>query len=280
MLAYMGEVIAENDLGGHIRYRHAVSTASWSSESNRWTVTCRRGDTGEAVAFTAKFLWMCQGYYNHAEGYMPTWPGMERFGGPIIHPQNWPEELDYRGKEVVVIGSGATAATIIPAMAPDCRHITMLQRSPTYFHASPNTIPLADELRRLEIKEAWIHEIVRQKILHDDAAFERRTFDEPEIVKAELLGVIRAHLGEDYDVDTHFTPRYRPWRQRLAVIPEGDLLKAIRAGKASVVTDEIDSFTETGIILRSGRELAADIVVAATGLTLCVFGDIEFVVDG
>ena len=280
ILAYMGEVIDENGLGSRIRYRHAVSTARWSSESNRWTVTCRRGDTGEPVTFTAKFLWMCQGYYNHAEGHMPKWSGMERFQGPIVHPQNWPEDLDYRGKNVVVIGSGATAATIIPAMAPDCRHITMLQRSPTYFHASSNAIPLADELRRLKIKEEWIHEIVRQKILHDDAEFERRTFAEPEVVKAELLSVIRAHLGEDYDVDTHFTPRYRPWRQRLAVIPEGDLLKAIRAGQASVVTDEIDSFTETGIVLKSGRVLDADIVVAATGLNICVFGDIEFAVDG
>ena len=277
---YMGEVIAENDLGRHIRYRHRISSASWSSERNRWTIEATRSDTGEAVRYSASFLWMCQGYYRHSEGFTPQWPGMDRFEGRIVHPQTWPEDLALAGKRVVVIGSGATAATLVPAIAPDCAHVTLLQRSPTFFITGRNANDLADTLRELEIPEEWIHEIVRRKILKDQATFTRRSFEEPEKVKQELLAGVRAFLGPDYDVDKHFTPRYRPWRQRIAFIPDGDLFRGIRGGKASVVTDEIASFTEKGLLLKSGDTLEADVIVTATGFNLNVLGDIAFTIDG
>jgi cation diffusion facilitator CzcD-associated flavoprotein CzcO len=205
---------------------------------------------------------------------------MERFRGRIVHPQQWPDDLDYAGKRVVVIGSGATAATLIPAIAADCAHVTMLQRSPTYFRTGRNAIEIADELRKLQVDETWIHEIVRRKILHDQSVFTRRSFEEPEKVKEELLAAVRGYLGPDYPIDPDFTPRYRPWRQRIAFVPDGDFLQAIAAGKASVVTDEIEGFTETGIQLKSGRLLEADIVITATGFHLSVLGDIGFSIDG
>jgi cation diffusion facilitator CzcD-associated flavoprotein CzcO len=279
ILGYMGEVIDENDLTRHIRYRHQIASASWSSRENLWTIEATRTDTGEAVRFAANFLWMCQGYYRHAEGYTPHWDGMASFKGQIVHPQTWPGDLDYRDKKVVVIGSGATAATLIPAIAADCAHVTMLQRSPTYFRAARNANELADMLRELKVDETWIHEIVRRKVLHDQDAFTRRTFEEPDAVKQELIAGVRAHLGPDYDVETHFTPNYRPWRQRLAFVPDGDLFEGIRSGKASVVTDEIERFTEAGILLKSGTTLEADIIVTATGFHLCVLGDIAFTID-
>ncbi|HVC62694.1 MAG TPA: NAD(P)/FAD-dependent oxidoreductase [Acetobacteraceae bacterium] len=280
ILRYMGDVIDENALAPHIRYRHQIAAASWSSGAKCWTLEATRTDTGETVRFTANFLWMCQGYYRHSQGYTPAWDGMETFKGRIVHPQNWPEDLDCAGKNVVVIGSGATAATLIPAIADNCGHVTMLQRSPTWFRTGRNAIALADELRELQIDEAWIHEIVRKKILHDQSVFTSRSFSEPEAVKQELLGAVRAYLGPDYDVATHFTPRYRPWRQRIAFIPDGDLFAGIRSGKASVVTDEIERFTETGILLKSGGRLDADIIITATGFNLNVLGDIAFSIDG
>lgn len=277
---YMGDVIAENDLARHIRYRHRITAARWSSDERRWSVEATRTDTGEQVRFTAGFLWMCQGYYRHSEGYTPQWPGMERFRGTIVHPQTWPDGLDLAGKRVVVIGSGATAATLVPAIADACAHVTMLQRSPTFFMTGRNANELADMLRELQIPEEWIHEIVRRKILKDQANFTRRSFEEPEAVKQELLAAVRAYLGPDYDVDRHFTPGYRPWRQRIAFVPDGDLFRGIRKGKASVVTDEIEAFTETGILLKSGETLEADVIVTATGFNLNVLGDIAFAVDG
>jgi len=280
ILSYMGEVIEENDLARHIRYRHRIASASWSSEDNLWTIEGTRTDTGVAFRFTANFLWMCQGYYRHSEPYTPEWAGTENYQGRIVHPQTWPEDLDYKGKQVLVIGSGATAATLIPAMAADCGHITMLQRSPTYFRSGRNAIELAEQLRELQVDETWIHEIVRRRILLDQALFTKRTFEEPDVVRRELLDAARAQLGPDYDIETHFTPRYRPWQQRLAFIPDGDLFQAIRSGKASVVTDEIERFTEAGVLLKSGKELRADIIVTATGFNLCVLGDIAFVIDG
>ncbi len=279
ILKYMGDVIDENDLGCHIRYKHKIASAKWSSEDNRWTIEATRTDTGETRRFTANFLWMCQGYYRHSEGYTPEWPGMNEFKGEIVHPQSWPEDLDYAGKKVVVIGSGATAATVVPAIAADCGHVTVLQRSPTYFIPGRNQNDLADTLRELEIDEVWIHEIVRRKILYDQAVFTKRSFEEPEAVKRELLDGVRAYVGPDFDMETHFTPSYRPWRQRIAFVPDGDIFRGIKSGKASIVTGEIDRFTAKGILLKSGEELEADIILTATGFNLNVLGDIAFEID-
>jgi cation diffusion facilitator CzcD-associated flavoprotein CzcO len=280
ILQYLAGVIDDDNADRHIRYGHTVKAASWSTEDKCWTLQVTRTDTDETVGFTARFLWMCQGYYRHSAGYTPPWRGMDRFSGDIVHPQSWPENLDYAGKRVVVIGSGATAATIIPAMAPDCEHVTMLQRSPTFFFTGDNVNELADMLRELDIPAHWTHEIVRRKILHDDAQFTRLCLEHPDVAREELLKPIRELLGPDFDIDTHFNPRYRPWRQRIAVAPNGDLFKAIASGKASVVTGEIDSFTDTGLQLSSGETIVADIIVTATGFDLNVLGDIAFRVDG
>ncbi|MGD9935775.1 MAG: flavin-containing monooxygenase [Dehalococcoidia bacterium] len=280
ILAYMGDVIEENDLARHIRYNHRIASARWSSQDNQWTIDATNTATGEAQRFTANFLWMCQGYYRHSEGYTPEWPDMDKFEGQIVHPQTWPEDLDYKGKNVLVIGSGATTATVVPAIAGDCAHVTVLQRSPTYFIPGRNRNDLAETLRELDIDETWIHEIVRRKILHDQAVFTRRTFEEPEVVRRELIAGVRQFLGPDYDIETHFTPKYRPWQQRVAFVPDGDIFKGIAAGKASMVTDEIDRFTPRGILLKSGEELQADIIVTATGFNLSVMGDIQFQIDG
>lgn len=277
---YMREVIDDNDLGRHIRYQHKVVNASWSSKTNLWTLEATRTDTGEALCFTAGFLWMCQGYYRHSEGYTPDWPGLDRYQGRIVHPQTWPDDLDYNDKTVIVIGSGATAATLVPAIAADCAHVTVLQRSPTYFFSLPNTNELADTLRELEINEEWIHEIVRRKLLHDQRTVAQMSFEEPEFLAAVLIDDVRARLPAGYDVETHFTPTYRPWRQRIAVLPDGDLFATISSGNASMVTDEIETFTDNGIRLKSGQELEADIIITATGFHLSVLGDIAFSIDG
>ncbi len=280
ILAYIGEVVRENGIDAHIRYRHTISAARWSSAEKLWALEGMRTDTGQPVRIAASFLWMCQGYYRHEGGYTPQWDGVETFRGRIVHPQTWPDDLDCADKIVVVVGSGATAATLIPAIAERCRSVTMLQRSPTFYIPARNANDLADTLRTLEVDEAWIHEITRRKVLYDQAAFTRRCFEEPEAVKQDLLAAVRAYLGDDYDIETHFTPKYRPWRQRIAFIPDGDLFRAIRSGKASVVTDEIERFTPSGILTRSGRFVEADIVVTATGFHLSVLGDIDFFIDG
>lgn len=279
ILKYMNETIEEFGIADHIKYCHEVKKAHWSSEDNLWSLKVERTDTGEILEFTCNFLWMCQGYYRHSEGYTPEWEGMDEFKGQIVHPQTWPEDLDYKDKNVLVIGSGATAATIIPAMAADCKHITMLQRSPTYFIPGENRNEMADLLADLEIPEAWKHEVVRQKILHDQKIVTQIAFEQPEFAKEELIKGAKALLPEDYDVETHFTPHYKPWRQRIAFVPDGDLFKGVSAGKASIVTDQIDRFTEKGILLKSGQELEADIIVTATGFNLAVLGDIEFSID-
>ena len=278
--AYMGEVIDENDIARHIRYKHRILNASWSSEANLWTIEAEKTDSLEPVIITANFLWMCQGYYRHSEGYTPQWQGMSDFKGRVVHPQTWPDDLATEGKRVVVIGSGATAATLIPNIADKCAHVTMLQRSPTFFRLGRNAIEIAEELRRLEVDEEWIHEIVRRKITYEQDAFTRRCIAEPEQVKKELIGQISAVLGPDYDVATHFTPRYRPWRQRIAFVPDADFFHTIRDGKASVVTDEIERFVMDGILLKSGKTLPADIIVTATGFNLSILGDIGFAIDG
>ena len=279
IMTYMGEVIADDNLDEHIRYNHKISSAEWSSTEKRWTVVATKTDTDEVRTFTASFLWMCQGYYRHSVGYTPQWPGMERFEGRIVHPQTWPDDLDYADKKVICIGSGATAATLVPAIAPKCEHVTMLQRSPTYFVTGRNANELADLLREIDTPEEWIHAIVRKKILHDQANVTRRSFEEPDALAADLLMGVRAFLPEE-TVATHFTPSYRPWRQRLAFIPDADLFVGINSGRASVVTDEIETFTEKGILLKSGIELDADIIITATGFNLNVLGDIAFTVDG
>ena len=278
ILAYMGEVIEDNGLAKHIRYNHHISHASWSSKTNLWTIDAVNKVTGEAQRFTANFLWMCQGYYRHSQGFTPEWTDMDKFKGKIVHPQTWPKDLVTEGKKIVVIGSGATAATLIPNLK--CAHVTMLQRSPTYFRTGRNAIEIAEELRRLQIKEEWIHEIVRRKILFEQDWFTKRCFAEPDAVKKELIGAVSAVLPEGFDVEQHFTPSYRPWRQRIAFVPDADLFQAVKDGKASVVTDHIDRFTEKGILLKSGKELEADIIVTATGFNLSILGDIAFEIDG
>ena len=209
---YLGEVREEHDLARHIRYHHRIESASWSSETNRWTVVATRTDTDETVRVTAGFLWMCQGYYRHAEGYTPEWPGLHDFAGTVVHPQTWPDDLDLADAEVLVIGSGATTATVVPAIADRCAHVTVLQRSPTYFYPGPNANELADMLRLLELPDDWVHEIVRRKNLFDAHALIQLSLDEPAFVKDELLRMVAELLPEGYDVATHFTPRYDPWR--------------------------------------------------------------------
>ena len=280
ILSYMSEVIDENDLAQHIRYRHRILSASWSSTTSLWTIEAERTESGERATFTANFLRMCQGYYRHSEGYTPEWHGIGDFKGRIVHPQRWPQDIDLKDKKVIVIGSGATAATLIPSIADTCAHVTMLQRSPTFFRLGRNVIELAEELRKLQVDEEWIHEIVRRKILFEQDAFTKRCIAEPEQVKKELIGQISAVLGPDYDVATHFTPKYRPWRQRIAFVPDSDLFLGIKSGKASVVTGEIERFTSEGVLLKSGQSLDADIIVTATGFNLCVLGDIAFTIDG
>ncbi len=279
ILDYMGDVIEENDLAPRIRYQHKITSASFSRETNLWTVEAERADTGERRVFTCNFLWMCQGYYEHAQGYTPAWPGMKDYEGQIVHPQTWPKDLELNGKDVLVIGSGATTATVVPAIANDCRHVTVLQRSPTYFIPGRNINELVEMLRTIGVDEMTIHDIARKKILYDQDQFTKRSFEDPEPLRQELLAGVRMFLGPDYDM-THFTPRYRPWRQRIAFVPDGDLFQGIAAGKATMVTDEIDHFTQKGVLLRSGEELKADVIVTATGFNLSVLGGIPFTVDG
>jgi cation diffusion facilitator CzcD-associated flavoprotein CzcO len=280
ILKYMDEVIEENHLGWHIRYNHWVEAANWSSDEQLWTILGQRKDTGEPVQFTCNFLWMCQGYYRHSEGYTPQWKDMDHFKGEIVHPQTWPEGLDYKDKNVLVIGSGATTATVVPAIAAETKHVTVLQRSPTYFIPGRNVNDTAEHLRKLQVQEEWIHEIVRKEILYNQAEFTRRAEEEPEVVKEELLEAVKAYLPDDYEIDPHFTPTYRPWQQRIAFVPDGDIFQGIAAGKASMVTDEVDRFTEDGVLTKSGKELKADIIITATGFNLCVLGDIDFSIDG
>jgi cation diffusion facilitator CzcD-associated flavoprotein CzcO len=278
ILAYIHETAREYGIDRRIRFGHRVRRAEWSSAEARWTVEAERA-TGEVVRLTCDFLYMCSGYYDYARGYTPEWPGTERFEGRIIHPQHWPADLDYAGKRVVVIGSGATAVTLVPAMAARADHVTMLQRSPTYIVARPSRDPVADRLRR-RLPGHLAHGLVRWKNVVQGAYYYALMRRKPTLAKRNLVGLVRAQLGPDYDVATHFTPRYNPWDQRLCLVPDGDLFAAIKGGRASVVTDEIDSFTPAGIRLRSGAELAADIVVTATGLTMRLMSGVELVVDG
>ncbi len=278
ILSYVKETAAEYGVDRHIRYEHLATKAAWSSTDATWTVEAVRRDTGETVRFTCNFLFMCAGYYSYRHGHMPEFEGREHFRGLIVHPQQWPEDLDYAGKRVVVIGSGATAMTLVPAMAKDVAHIVMLQRSPTYVVSRPDKDAIANALSRV-LPGTWAYAITRWKNVALQQFFYGQTRVRPEKVKAKLLDMVRKELGPDYDVASHFTPSYNPWDQRLCLVPNSDLFAAIRSGKASIVTDQIERFTETDIRLRSGRELVADIIVTATGLDLVVLGEMQFAVD-
>ena len=278
-LRYIEDTAAAEGIDRHIRFRHRVVRAEWSSEEARWAVTAERTDTGETVELTAGFLLSCTGYYRYDHGYTPQFDGIERFEGPVVHPQQWPDDLEYAGTRVVVIGSGATAITLIPALAGTAEHVTMLQRSPTYIASLPARDPVAHLLRRL-LPARWSGPAIRWfKALTTQASYHlsRRW---PGLMKRLLLRGVARQLPPGFDVETHFTPRYNPWDQRLCVVPNGDLFATIRAGKASVVTDRIARFTERGLLLESGSELAADIVVTATGLELLFLGGVELAVDG
>ena len=279
ILDYLDEVIEEDNLEQFIRYEHRVASASWSSQDRQWTLEVTRGEEGEQVQFTAGFLWMCQGYYNHAKPYQPQWAGLDEFAGEVIHPQSWPEDLDLAGKRVVVIGSGATAATLIPAIAAEAEHVTMLQRSPTYFFAPPTTHELALQLAPLDLPDEWMHEIMRRQYMTQYHWLARTSLEAPDEVHAFLMEALKPLLPDDIDIK-HFTPSYRPWQQRIAMVPDGDMFAAMREGKASVVTDTIDTFTPHGIRTSSGQEIPADVVVTATGFNMSVFGDVAFTVDG
>lgn len=281
ILRYLHEVVEENQLEPHIRFGHRVCNAAWSAADARWTVTATNA-ASESCQFSARFLLMCQGYYNYEAGYRPAFPGEEVFAGLIVHPQQWPEGLDYSGKRMVVIGSGATAATIVPAVAERVAHVTQLQRSPSYYLPVVNEEEdaMIKQLRALDIPKDWIYEIKRRKSIEEGRVFTQRALHEPEAVRQELLAGTASLLPEGYDVGTHFTPRYDPWKERLCMLPEGDLLKAVSSGKASLVTDEIECFVEDGILLKSGKRLEAEIIVTATGLELCGLGNIPFTVDG
>lgn len=281
ILRYLHEVVAENKLEPHIRFGHRVISAVWSTGDALWTIETKNGE-GETRRFTGSFLFMCQGYYNYEAGYRPQFPGEENFKGLIIHPQQWPEALDYTGKYMVVIGSGATAATIVPAVAERVAHVTQLQRSPSYYLPVDNREEddMIKELRALDVPQEWIHGIKRRKFLENGRVFTERALNEPDVVRQELLDLAAALLPEDYDFGAHFSPHYAPWKERLCFLPDGDLLKAIASGKASVVTGHIECFVEDGIRLKSGQTLKADIIVSATGIELCGLGNIKFSIDG
>jgi len=276
---YIQETAAEFGIDRHIRFHHRITRADWCSASARWTVTAERTDTGDLVTLTCGFLISCTGYYRYDRGYQPDFAGMEHFGGTIVHPQQWPEDLDVAGRRIVVIGSGATAVTLVPALAAGGAHVTMLQRSPTYITSLPQRSPVA-ALAQSVLPRRWSDPTIRWSHALGTQAFFQLSRRRPELVKRILRAGVERELPAGYDVDTHFTPRYDPWDQRLCVVPDGDLFRAIRDGSAEVVTDHVDTFTETGLRLRSGRELDAEIVVTATGLDLLFLGGMELGVDG
>jgi monooxygenase len=279
ILDYVRETASEHGIDQRIRFNHRVVRAEWSSEDSLWTVEALRTDTEQTVSFTCRFLFMCSGYYRYDEGYTPEFEGRERFRGPIVHPQHWDEQLDYAGKRVVVIGSGATAVTLVPAMAERAAHVTMLQRSPSYIVSLPAEDPIARFLRRI-LPARLAYPVLRWKnVLMTSGSFalSRRR---PKLAKALIRKGVERKLPPGYDIDTHFKPNYNPWDQRMCLVPDADLFQAISSGRAAVVTDRIASFVEDGIELESGDRLEADVIVTATGLNLLVLGGIEIVVDG
>ncbi|HUP09411.1 MAG TPA: NAD(P)/FAD-dependent oxidoreductase [Caldimonas sp.] len=278
ILRYLEETAREEGIDRQIRYRHRMKRAEWSSADACWTVEIERPDAAAQVVRT-RFLMMCGGYYDYDAGYLPDYPGRERFHGPLVHPQQWSDAIEYVGKRVVVIGSGATAVTLVPALAEKAAHVTMLQRSPTYMVTRPAVDPFETRLRRLLGARA-AHAATRWKNVLLGQYFFRLCRARPSRVKKTLIDLVRQQLQPGFDVDTHFTPRYNPWEQRLCLVPDGDFFAAIRAGTVDVVTGEIDTFTETGIRLKDGKTLEADLVVSATGLVMKVMKGVELLVDG
>jgi cation diffusion facilitator CzcD-associated flavoprotein CzcO len=279
ILRYIEETADDYGVTDRIRFGHRVVSADWSSSDSCWTVTAELAHTSETVELSAGFLHFCSGYYRYDEGYTPQLPGSERFEGTIVHPQQWPEDLDYAGKRVVVVGSGATAVTLVPAMAKTAAHVTMLQRSPTYMVSLPGVDPIATRLRR------WLPTMAAyQAVRAKNVAFMTLTYQllrrRPEFGKNLLRKGVISHLPEDFDVDTHFNPAYNPWDQRVCVCPDGDLFAALSDGSASVVTDTIQAITPRGIELSGGDSLEADVIVTATGLNLIAFGGVELSLDG
>jgi monooxygenase len=279
ILRYIHDTAREFDVHRLVRANHRVVAADWDGSTAIWTVDIERTDTGDRTALRCGFLYVCSGYYRYDAGYLPEFPGAERFSGPILHPQHWPEHLDYAGKRIVVIGSGATAVTLVPSLAETAAHVTMLQRSPTYVASRPARDPLADRLRA-HLPQKLAYALVRWKNTLQGMAIFHLSRRRPELVKSMLRKAAIAALPEGYAVDTHFAPTYNPWDQRMCLIPDGDMFAAIRDGRASVVTDTIETFTETGIQLTSGEHLDADIVVSATGLNLLAIGGMQLLVDG
>ena len=279
---YITATARDEGIDRHIRFRHQITHAAWSSQQAHWTVDAlRKSSDGpdEPITLTCNFLFSCAGYYRYSSGFTPEFPGVASFQGRIIHPQAWPEALDYTGKRVVIIGSGATAVTLVPAMAETAAHVTMLQRSPTWIVSAPDQDAIANRLRRL-LPATWAYRLSRWKNVAFATYFYQLAQRFPDFMKAALIKKVRQELGEDFDVATHFTPRYKPWEQRLCLVPNADLFQVIKSGRASVVTDHIETFTEKGIRLKSGKELEADIIVTATGLVMQAVGGIGLSVDG
>ena len=277
ILAYLQETVDEHGIEPHIRYRHVARRASWSSADSEWTVEVDHD--GAMRTFRCRFLFVCAGYYSYRGGYPAEIPGIERFRGRVVHPQAWPDDLVLTGQRVVVIGSGATAVTLVPAIAADAAHVTMLQRSPTYVVSRPERDVIANGLRRV-LPDRLAYAITRRKNIAMQQFIYRRSRVAPEKMKAQLIKMVGKELGPDYDVETHFTPTYGPWDQRLCLVPDGDLFAAIRNGSASVVTDRIATVTETGIELASGATLDAGVIVTATGLQMVALGEMDISVDG
>ena len=278
ILAYLRETMEEHGIDRHIRFGHRVRRASWSSDDARWTVEVERGERKELVQYTCDFLFMCSGYFDYSGGFTPEFPGIERFAGRVVHPQKWTKDIEHAGKRVVVIGSGATAVTLVPAMSKTAAHVTMLQRSPTYIVSLPGEDPIANWLRRwLPARVAY--GITRWKNVLFGLWFYQFCRRNPTRARAMLNKWLMKELGPDVDL-SHFAPRYNPWEQRVCLVPDSDLFQAMQQGRASVVIDQIEPFTEKGIKLRSGTELEADLVVTATGLNLQLLGGLEVTVDG
>lgn len=279
ILNYLNETADEYGIREKIRHGFHVKSASWSTADAQWTVFAEHVASGQPYQFTCNFLFMCAGYYDYDQGYTPDFPGIENYRGRVVHPQKWTDDIEWSDRRVVVIGSGATAMTVVPEMAKTARHVTMLQRSPTYVVSAPSEDVMANTLRRY-LPDWLVYRLVRTRNVLGTAFVFWFCRKYPERAKRALLKQVRKELGPDYDVNKHFTPKYNPWDQRMCLVPEGDLFRAIENGSVSVMTDHVDTFDETGIHLRSGERVDADLVVTATGLKLQLLGGVDFVVDG